>query len=490
MKLFNKYSLVLLLCSLFVSTGAFANVGSIIYGYGDYHALDRDGNKRKLLKGAKIFEGDTLVTGKRGRLHVRFSDGGMVSVYPGSEYKIDEYNFVAGDDTKQKGFFSLLRGGARQITGLLGKIKRDNFRFRTTVATIGIRGTGFFVKLCQADCFDADGNLLPDGMYVKNDTGIITMKTKGGDISLAQGQSAFAATNEDAPQQINEPVAPYNVAINDVEIYDFDVGDVAGGGTTDSGSIIDPPPPLIPIVLNKLDAVVTIDFGSGFVDSHEYIADTVNPADSITHDATSISAFAGDLVDVSPISTTFDSTGGTLVESGNDQDLRVIWSRWSGGYALVEGGIGAVTASDIHVIGAEALTAVLPTTGTLSYTSVDGTLPTFVGPSSSGVGTQNIAFDINYGTGELTGLSVTADIGGNLITASQLTIEFITGNSSVISLAGTCAFALCNGTGGTGMNGQIGINLVGAAAEGAYGAYNLSNSFDAVVVGTYLATGQ
>ncbi|MGB5395886.1 MAG: FecR family protein, partial [Gammaproteobacteria bacterium] len=442
MKLFNKYSLVLLLCSLLVSTGAFANVGSIIYGYGDYHALDRDGNKRKLLKGAKIFEGDTLVTGKRGRLHVRFSDGGMVSVYPGSEYKIDEYNFVAGDDTKQKGFFSLLRGGARQITGLLGKIKRDNFRFRTTVATIGIRGTGFFVKLCQADCFDADGNLLPDGMYVKNDTGIITMKTKGGDISLAQGQSAFAASNEDAPQQINEPVAPYNVAINDVETYDFDVGDAAGGGITDSGTIIDPPPPLVPFVINRLDAVVIVDLGSGVLGSSEYVADTVNPADSITNDATSISAFAGDLVDVSPISSTFDSTGGTLAESGNDQTLRVIWSRWSGGYSLVEGGIGVLTAGDVHAIGAEQLTQVLPLAGTsITYNGAGGTSPTFNGSAGSLVGTQSMTMTLDFVSGFANvsnlGLDLTFN-GVDVISVQPQSVEAIAGNSGVINV-----FAIC-----------------------------------------------
>jgi hypothetical protein len=196
---FKNISIILFACCALLTTEVFANAGSIIYAYGDNYALNKAGKKRALKRGAEVFTGDTLITSASGRMHLRFSDGGMVSIYPRSEYKIDEYEFVQDDDKKQKGFFSLLKGGARQITGLLGKIKHDHFRFRTTVATIGIRGTGFFVQLCQASCYDPEGGLLPDGMYVKNDTGIITMSNEGGEIELAQGQSAFSADNRDKP---------------------------------------------------------------------------------------------------------------------------------------------------------------------------------------------------------------------------------------------------------------------------------------------------
>ncbi|PCJ83236.1 MAG: hypothetical protein COA54_15765, partial [Thiotrichaceae bacterium] len=169
-----KLKILLISAALLLSTNSvYANVGKIVYGYGNNYALDNDGNRRDLKRGDAIQEGDTLVTGK-GRIHVRLIDGGFVSVYPNSEYRIDEFKFSgkkknvsasknkkiqqATESKEDRGFFSLLKGAARQVTGILGRTYNDNFKFKTSVATIGIRGTGFFAKLCQADCFDADGN--------------------------------------------------------------------------------------------------------------------------------------------------------------------------------------------------------------------------------------------------------------------------------------------------------------------------------------------
>jgi hypothetical protein len=114
-----------------------------------------------------------------------------------------------------------------------------------------------------------------------------------------------------------------------------------------------------------------------------------------------------------------------------------------------------------------------------------------VGPSSTAVGTQSITFDINYQTKQLSNMTVTTNFAGGAITATQAAgIDTISGSSNVINLTGTCAFALCNATGGTGMTGNISVNLVGANAQGAFGTYGLSNNFDASVTGSYLATGQ
>lgn len=39
-----------------------------------------------------------------------------------------------------------MRGGVRFVTGAIGKVKRKNWRMRTAVATIGIRGTGAYAR--------------------------------------------------------------------------------------------------------------------------------------------------------------------------------------------------------------------------------------------------------------------------------------------------------------------------------------------------------
>ena len=253
-KFINWLSPVLISILLLSATPVAANVGKIIYGYGNNYALDTDGNRRDLKKGDEIREGDTLVTG-HGRMHLRLIDGGFVSVYPNSEYKINqlkysgkEYSTTPAKSEKQspaakedRGLFSLLKGAARQVTGLLGRTYNDNFKFKTSVATIGIRGTGFFVQLCQADCFDAEGDPMQDGMYVKNNTGIISMTTDVGNVSLAQGQSAFAASSADSPQQTTQPPAAYHLITPDHYQSDFNANIVeaadAIGSVSDLTSI-------------------------------------------------------------------------------------------------------------------------------------------------------------------------------------------------------------------------------------------------------------
>lgn len=476
--------LTLLVCTAFISSSVLAKAGNVIYGFGDNYALDRDGNKRKIGKGDDIFSGDTLITSKRGRMHVRFDDGGMVSVYPRSEYKIDEFNYIDGGTKDEKGFFSLLRGAARQVTGLLGKQRRENFRFKTAVATIGIRGTGFFAQLCQGDCFDEDGNQLPDGMYVKNDTGIITMTTDGGDVELAQGQSAFAASKQESPQQINEPTASYNIAVNDVETYDFDIGDTQDGGGSNGAPDV-PPTPTAPIVLNVLDSVF-FESASGPI-ARKPSVDTSVTGETINLTNNAITAFSG-----SEFSNTvaFDSTGGVLEENGRDTNLRIIWNRWSGNFATSDNGNPIfLDSNNIHMIGAEALTSTLPTNITIDYSGTAGTSPTFSGGAGSDIGTQSVGFTIDYSAGLVTALNVdTTFTNGTLNATFQNTPpEILTGNSTLIAISAPCSASLCGFT--STMNGNVSINLVGANAEGAFGAYSMTDFSSSTVTGTYVANG-
>lgn len=475
MKALKNITTISLLFGLLVTTEVFASAGKIIYSHGDNYARDGDGNQRQLNKNAEVFSGDTLYTSAKGRMQVRFSDGGMVSVYPSSEYKIEQFIYTEEKEEEQKGFFSLLKGAARQITGLLGKNKRDNFKFSTTVATIGIRGTGFFVQLCKGDCFDAAGKLQPDGMYVKNDTGLISMTTEQGEIMLAQGQSAFAASSDEAPQQIHQPLAAYNVAVNDVETYDFDISDSV--------------PPPRPIIIGKMESVFTVKTIDVLLATTGHVVDS-SLGDTITQDTeNNITAYDYTNTLRNFLPATFDSAGGTLIESGQDQNLGVVWNRWTGGYTLTEDGIAMPYIGDMHLIGAAQLTATLPTAGSISYQSSAGTAPTFIGPGGTLTGTQSVAFDVNYLDGAITNLSVTASFAGGDITAAPPATsgDIIQGNSTLVYLDGSCPAALCNGV-DTLMYGSISINLVGANAEGAFGTYGLFNYADTSVTGSYLAT--
>ena len=511
----NFVKILLISTALLLTNSVHANVGKIVYGYGNNYALDTDGNRRDLKKGDEIREGDTLVTG-RGRMHVRLIDGGFVSVYPHSEYRIDKFKFSgkkiddgvpavsnkkvkeAVESKKDKGFFSLLKGAARQVTGLLGRTYNENFKFRTSVATIGIRGTGFFARLCQADCFDADGHPLQDGLHVKNNTGIITVKTNAGEVSLAQGQSAFAASSEDQPQQTVQPPIARNHVIPDIELFDFNEKILDVDQEVEVGVLtpVDPPvdPPVTPstIVLTNLEYVTSIDtsvpapFGG---------IDSTNGTDTIQQNGNEINRFTGTgvFVDLGPL--VFDKGAGTLQESGSDALLGVVWNRWSTGYTLTEDASdittsGPVSGKDIHLIGTNNLTSTLPGAagGIVNYTSVGGTSPTIEGFAGSQVGTQTVTAEIDYGSNIVNNFQVDVVFSNATISANLLTIENLTGVSgNTVSLIGSCSGAGCNSATAVGFDGSASINLVGANAEGIYGVFNMTNQENAVS-GSYVAT--
>ncbi|MDZ7750454.1 MAG: FecR family protein [Gammaproteobacteria bacterium] len=133
---------VLLLWAV-VAFGAQAatEAGSVSFAFGDATIEGTDGAERTARRGVTLYSGDTISTGPRGRVQMRFTDGGFVSLTPDTSFRIDEYRFEGEADGSEKGFFSLIKGGMRALTGLVGKKNRESYQLSTVVATIGIRGT-------------------------------------------------------------------------------------------------------------------------------------------------------------------------------------------------------------------------------------------------------------------------------------------------------------------------------------------------------------
>ena len=145
--------LVLALAAIYpIQAGAAASAGIAQFIAGDVNVRSADGKTGALLKGKDIESGQAIVTGANGRAQVRFSDGGLISLQPNTEFKIATY--VDKADPQQDRFLvDLLRGSMRAITGLIGKRNRANYKVTTTTATIGIRGSGFNVG------YNPDGSL-------------------------------------------------------------------------------------------------------------------------------------------------------------------------------------------------------------------------------------------------------------------------------------------------------------------------------------------
>ena len=199
----NIRSLVLAVCSLSISHTALADIaGKAIFILGDVKAVDTVKTQRALHKGDSINAGETIVTSLKGQVHLLMSDGGMISIRPNSEFRIDEYRYD-GDIKSDKGMFSLVKGGFRSITGAIGHTNKAAYGVKTPVATIGIRGTDYVARLCAADC---GASATQDGLYVTVLSGGIAVANAAGSVDVSPGQFGYVAGVNAAPSML--PSAP------------------------------------------------------------------------------------------------------------------------------------------------------------------------------------------------------------------------------------------------------------------------------------------
>ena len=145
---FNLNGRTLLLAAIAAAypvVGYTAPAARVDFAVGNVTATGANGQSRALVKGAQIEQGDTVNT-NGGRAQLQFSDGAFVSLQPESQFRIDQYRYDGKQDGNEKGFFSLLKGGLRTITGLVGRTNKANYQVTTSVATIGIRGTEYTIE--------------------------------------------------------------------------------------------------------------------------------------------------------------------------------------------------------------------------------------------------------------------------------------------------------------------------------------------------------
>jgi hypothetical protein len=94
---------------------------------------------------AAVQEGDELSTGADGYVYVKTVDSGFLILRPNSKARIVTYSVDKANPANTHVKLELLNGVARSISGTAVKQARQNFRFNTPVAAIGVRGTDFIV---------------------------------------------------------------------------------------------------------------------------------------------------------------------------------------------------------------------------------------------------------------------------------------------------------------------------------------------------------
>jgi hypothetical protein len=121
-----------------------AEAGKIVFVTGQVSVAQRPAE----LNGA-VNEGDELSTGADGYVYVKTVDQGFLVLRPSSKARIVAYHIDDKNPANTRVKLELLNGVARSISGTGVKQARQNFRFNTPVAAIGVRGTDFVVYTDQ-----------------------------------------------------------------------------------------------------------------------------------------------------------------------------------------------------------------------------------------------------------------------------------------------------------------------------------------------------
>lgn len=163
--------------------------GTVMQLSGPMMAKKADGKVKVLAIKSEVESGDTLVTEKNTYALIRFVDNSEITLKPGTTFVVEQFSYQAEQAAGDQASFSLVKGGLRSITGLLGKRSKEKFSLKTPAATIGIRGTTFIVEFVQQAPSAADAR--GPGLYMHVLDGMIHVANPGGSANFAAGQFGY-----------------------------------------------------------------------------------------------------------------------------------------------------------------------------------------------------------------------------------------------------------------------------------------------------------
>jgi hypothetical protein len=160
--------------------------GTFELAEGDILVEGKDGKARAPAAGGEVFEGDTITTFPRAEAQLQMADGASLIVRENSKLTIAEYVADGGDDDRS--LIDLAKGALRSITGWIGQYNRANYRIRTPLVTIGVRGTDHE----PSHLLEGDPRGEP-GSYDKVNEGRTYMQGPQGTVEVPANRAVFRA---------------------------------------------------------------------------------------------------------------------------------------------------------------------------------------------------------------------------------------------------------------------------------------------------------
>jgi len=502
-------------------------IGQVIINVGELSAQNR-GSTRGLNRRSSIYRGDTIRTGKRSLTQIRLKDGALLSLRPHTELKLAEYRYNGQQDGSERSVVELIKGGFRTITGAIGHKNKNSYQVRTTVATIGIRGTHYSLVLCQqSSCSDKETGDVEDGLYggvadgsivIENQTGIhrfnndqffqlTSANSKPVEFLLPpailkHGAVKPSTVSKKTKQNISKRIktAPRRLAV----IFEANQPDFAKRPKIPVGDADIPRvaeeflPEKAPIGSGMLIGFNQLDSASLETGTAASVIITPNNNNAIflgpnrtpiAGREASVDQETGALVQHELFMVSPAGALATIVPSsiGGNPLLGVNWGRWNGNFTILEDGQPLDTKNNFHYIYSENLTT--PTQlanlgglgGSVSYSMENGTLPT---DNLGNVATNaaNINMSVDFINQQISSYNIFATVGSTTYDASAFSIPFQDlGREFDISSVSVCASSFCTG--------EASVLFIGPQAQGAMTSYHIDDSNgSASITGTGLLT--
>jgi hypothetical protein len=172
----KKLSVLLALMALFFTDLVLAAGAVATSISGTVQVQTGPASARPVRQGDELTQGDTIFTGANSAAVLKFDDGQVVALTANSRMTITAYQYNPATESGNV-FLSLVTGGMRAITGLIGRRSPNQVAYRAATATIGIRGT--------------------DGTIATNGTDVVVTVTDGV-MTLTQGDLVLTITAGEA----------------------------------------------------------------------------------------------------------------------------------------------------------------------------------------------------------------------------------------------------------------------------------------------------
>ena len=171
--------------------------GTVSLVEGDVRFLDARLQARRPKQGDAIYEGEGVVTGADGEVHLDMQDGGYIGVRPGTRLNIVNFKAEGGKDDYF--LFSLLEGSFRAVTGWITKSSGRRAEVQTPTVTIGIRGTDY-----EPLVIPEGGKAGEAGTYTRVNIGETEMRTAQGSVVVKPNQAGFVPQRSSAAPRVLE----------------------------------------------------------------------------------------------------------------------------------------------------------------------------------------------------------------------------------------------------------------------------------------------